>query len=370
MRSRKIIMAVLAIVIFIMGILVMTGLSSLKKAPERKIPPKIIKRVKVKTVTNAPVESRIELTGRLAARDKVELFAEVGGVLRGNSSRFREGNAYSKGGPMLVIDSKEARLNLMAQKAALLNQITLILPDLKLDYPEGFADWNAYLDNFDPEQNIKAFPEAKTDAEKYFIASKNLKNQYYNIRSAEERLRKYTLYAPFSGVVTEALVQNGTLVRIGQKLGTYASNYAYELEVAASQKDLAFLRKGATVDLKAKDSKDAWKGKVVRISETIDPNTQTVKVYVAVSGKDLREGMYMDAIIAGTKIEQAVEISRALLSDDNTVFTLRDSNLVSQSVVPIKFTTTAVVVKGLPDGTQLLQEDVIGAFEGMKAIGY
>ena len=370
MSRKQLLMGLLALFILVLGVLAMRGLSSMKKPAVRKAPPKVIKRVKVRTIVNGPVESRIELTGRLSARDKVEVFAEVGGVLQPASRRFREGNAFGKGSPMLVIDNTEAKLNLMAQKAALLNQITLILPDLKLDYPEGFPAWKSYLEAFDPESNIASFPEPATEAEKYFISSKNLYNQYYNIRSAEERLRKYTIYAPFSGVVTEALVQDGTLVRVGQKLGTFANNYSYELEVAAALEELKFLRKGAKVELKARESEQKWTGAVTRISETIDPNTQTVKVYVQVNGKGLREGMYLDATISGTQIEGAIEIPRKLLDDSNKVFAVSDSVLQLLPVDPVKYTTSSVIVKGIPDGTQLLNEYVLGAYEGMKVSGY
>ncbi|MEZ4686870.1 MAG: HlyD family efflux transporter periplasmic adaptor subunit [Bacteroidia bacterium] len=370
MSRKQLLMGLLALFILVLGVLAFRGLSSMKEPPLRKAPPKVIKRVKVQTIINGTVESRIGLTGRLAARDKVQIFAEVGGLLQPASGRFREGNAFSKGAPMLVIDNTEARLNLMAQKAALLNQITLILPDLKLDYPEGFPAWKGYLEAFDPEKNIPPFPEPATEAEKYFISSKNLYNQYYTIRSAEERLRKYTIYAPFNGVVTEALVQDGTLVRVGQQLGTFANNYSYELEVAAGLEDLKFLNKGAKVELKARESEEAWTGTVARISETIDPNTQTVKVYVQVSGKGLREGMYLDALIAGTRIDQAVEIPRKLLDESNRVFAVKDSVLLMVPVEPIKYSTNSVVVKGIPDGTQLLNEYVLGAYEGMKVTGY
>ena len=130
------------------------------------------------------------------------------------------------------------------------------------------------------------------------------------------------------------------------------------------------MNKGAIVELNSRDLKGNWKGKVVRISEIIDPNTQTVKVYVQVSGKGLREGMYLDARIAGTQITQAVEIPRKLLDDGNHIFVLQDSILKLHKVTTIKYTTDAVVVKGLPNGTQMINENVIGAFEGMKAIGY
>jgi membrane fusion protein (multidrug efflux system) len=56
------------------------------------------------------------------------------------------------------------------------------MPDLKIDYPESFAQWQEYLDRFELEQPIAAFPTPINKQEKYFIASRNLYNQYYSIK--------------------------------------------------------------------------------------------------------------------------------------------------------------------------------------------
>lgn len=370
MQRRSILMGVFSIILIGAGVFAMNKLTSMKEEPKRQAPPKQVKRVQVQTVQNSAVESEVKLTGRLVAKNKVELFAEVSGVLQPSSSRFREGNYFQKGAPMLTIDKEEAQLTLMAQKAALLNQITLILPDLKLDYPEGYPEWQIYLDQFDPEKPIQKLPTPKTDAEKYFVSSKNLLNAYYNIRAQESRLRKYVVAAPFSGVVTEALIQAGTLVRSGQKLGTFTNTSTYELEAATSIDNINFFKQGAPVTISSTEVPGTWQGKVVRISKTLDASTQTVKVYILVQDKALREGMYMDAVVAGKKVEKAVKISRKLLNTDNEVFVLNDSIMTLQKVSPIKFTTESVIVKGLADGTRIVSESVAGAYDGLRVEGY
>jgi len=61
----------------------------------------------------------------------------------------------------------------------LVNAITLLMPDLKIDYPQSFQQWKAYLDKFDVEISVLPLPEPLNDQEKYFIASKNLASQCY-----------------------------------------------------------------------------------------------------------------------------------------------------------------------------------------------
>ena len=80
--------------------------------------------------------------------------------------------------------------------------------------------------------------------------------------------------------------------------------YTFELEAAvnASLKS-TYLRIGNQVELVVRQRRPArWKGTVSRISDVVDPATQTIKVFINVSGKDLKEGMYLSATVTGKKI--------------------------------------------------------------------
>ena len=70
------------------------------------------------------------------------------------------------------------------------------------------------------------------EKENYFITGRGILSGFYNVKNLEQRLSKYRLVAPFSGVLTEALVTEGTLIRSGQKLGEFIDPTVYELEVA------------------------------------------------------------------------------------------------------------------------------------------
>lgn len=370
MKARQLVMGLVAALILFGGYMGMTSIAGMKKDPPRRTVPKQIKTVKAVETSPSDISTRIEITGRLAAKEKIEIFTEVGGLLKPESRRFREGNAFRKGQALMQIDNTEARLNLLAQRSSLLNQITLILPDLKLDYPEGYPNWQAYVDNFDPEKATPELPKAVTEKEKYFISAKNLLNLYYSIRSQEVRLEKYTIRAPFSGVVSESNIQEGTLVRVGQKMGEFFNPNVYELEAAVNLKDLDFIKPGNKVNLTSTDVDGIWTGTVRRISNTLDENTQTVKVYIEVSGKNLKEGMYLDAEIKGNTIEQAIEIPRKLMVNDSAIFIIQDTVLAFHTVRPVKYTTSSVVLQGVPANTMILNETIIGGYEGLRVNVY
>ncbi|MEM6263244.1 MAG: HlyD family secretion protein, partial [Bacteroidota bacterium] len=231
-------------------------------------------------------------------------------------------------------------------------------------------NWQQYLDSFDPEAKIKPLPGAVSEQEKYFVSAKNLYNLFYTIQAAEIRLDKYVIHAPFSGTVLEAAIDEGTLVRTGQRIGIFASARSFELEAAMNLKDLKFIRKGDAVTLYSPDIKGEWKGQVVRISDRLDPNTQTVRVFVKVTGENLKEGMYLTAEVDGTSVEKVVKLPRKLLVGNESVYIIEDSTLKLHTITPIKFSTNEVIIKGVPDNSLLLDEVISGAFEGMKVSPY
>jgi len=212
---------VAALLLLFGAILTTVYLSQQKQAPKKKASTKQnLREVVVRQIKNESLLSQIDLQGRLVAFNKIGLFAEVGGVLLNSAKPFKVGTYFPKGSVLLQLDQEEARLSLLSQKSNLLNAITQMMPDLKIDYPENYPAWKAYIDQFSIEGELKPFPDPKNEQEKFFVASRNIHSQYYTIKSAFTRLNKYTIYAPFSGVLTAAHLNEGPPVRTGPQQGT------------------------------------------------------------------------------------------------------------------------------------------------------
>lgn len=367
MKTRQIIIVIVAFVILVGAVMVNKSLSA--NAPEKKRRGKskktapVVETIRVK---NKGIQAPLTVTGKLIARDKIDVYAEVSGILLKSSSRFREGNRFNAGAILVSMDDQEARLNILAQKSRLLNAITQLLPDLKLDYPDAFKKWQNYIDNFKMNQRISPLPQTSSAKEKYFILAKNIYDQFYTIQSQEARLKKYHVYAPFSGVVTQASIYPGTLVRNGQKLGEFINPFNFEFEATVSLKDIDLIKIGDQVKLFSEDIKGNWTGNIRRISDKMDEATQTVKVFVGASGKNLREGMYLKGEISATSITDAFEVSRNLIFSKNQVYAIEKGKLIPKTVKIQRYTGNNVVVKGLKNGTVLPKFPVSGAFTGME----
>ncbi len=361
---RKYINIALGILLIVLAFWLVNVMILKNKRPERP-PVKIVKTVFIDTVQNSTIPIMIRANGTLVAKNRIELFSEVQGVLQQTAKEFRPGNSYGKGEVILKIRSDEHYANLQAQKSNLYNSITSIMPDIRLDYPEEYAKWEAYLQKFDFDKVTPALPETNSEQEKFFISGRNIYTTYYNVKNMEVRQSKYTIRAPYSGILTSALVNPGSLIRQGQKLGEFISPSVYEMEVAINAKYSDLLVIGNTVEVESLDSGKKWNGKIVRVNGNVDQTTQTVTAYIELRGKDLKEGIYLEAHLKAKAEENAFEIPRKLLIDNESIYVLKDSIIDLVQVQPVYYTDETVVIKGIPDGTQMVSRVVPGAYPGM-----
>jgi multidrug efflux pump subunit AcrA (membrane-fusion protein) len=359
------------IILYILGALLLAGaifgaklIIDSKTVPKSEVR-KTVKSVFVDTVQNTTVPILISANGNLIAKRRVELYAEVQGVFQYSAKAFRTGQSYKKGQVLLNIDASEYKASVQSAKSDLYNQITAIMPDLRLDYPEVYPKWQDYLNVFDIESSVPPLPEFETEKERFFINGRGINTAYYNVKNLEERLVKYRIKAPFDGVLIQAMVTEGTLIRSGQMLGTYIDPKIYELQVDIAKEYADLLKLGEPVHLTNTKETQTYTGKVSRINAIIDQATQTVSIFIEVQDASLKEGMYLKADIQARQEEQAIAIDRSLINDRNEIFTVKDNVLRSIKVNPVYFSDKQVVVKGVPEGELILAKQVAGAYNGM-----
>ncbi|WP_282050625.1 efflux RND transporter periplasmic adaptor subunit [Maribacter aquivivus] len=361
---RKIIFTVLGILLVVVSFFLAGAIIDSKKTFKPKSE-KVVKTVFTEVVKNGTVPIVVSANGNLTAKQRVELYAEVQGVFKKGSKLFKEGQAFRKGETIISIDANEYAASVQSAKSNLFNQLTAVMPDLRLDYPDIYSKWQDYLSNFDMSKTTPPLPELATEKEKFFISGRGILTSFYNVKNLEQRLSKYRIVAPFSGILTETLVTEGTLVRSGQKLGEFINTEVYELEVAISKRYTDLLKVGESVELTNLDDNTTYKGKVTRISGSIDQLTQTVNAYIEVDDKNLREGMYLEADLDAKKEENAIQVDRGLLLEGNKIFIVRDSVLDKIDVNPVYFSDKSVVLKDVPDGITIVSKPISGAFTGM-----
>jgi len=361
---RRTVSIILAIVFLGGALLIAKYLIGNKKRPKSKID-KIEKTVFVEKIANKTIPLFITTNGNLVAKNKIEIYAEVQGVLQKTAKEFKTGTAFTKNEVLVKINSDEFYANLQSQKSKLFNAITAIMPDIKLDFPSEYTKWQSYLNNFSTDKTIPNLPKTNSEKEKFFVSGRGISAAYFNVKNLEVKLNKYTLKAPFDGILTEALVNRGTLIRQGQKLGEFIAPTIYELSVPVKSAFQNYLQIGKTVSLTNIEKNKKWTGKVIRINGKVDTDTQSIQTFIIVSGKDLREGQYLEANIQVKSAENVFEIPRNLLVDNSKVYIVKNDALALAKIDIVFENKDSLIIRGLPNGTLILSKMIPGAYSGM-----
>ena len=364
MKARK--TWIVAIAILIAGIFGYSYISGLKKPPKRKAVQKTTLALTTE-VKNTNLPLIVEGSGQIRAKNRIDIFAEVNGVLQPTPKDFRTGQVYAEGDLLISIDNKEFKANLMAQRSEFQSLVTSILPDIKLEFPEEQKKWDNYLNSIVVNKPVPQLPATNTQKEKFFVTGRKVFTTYYNIKNLEARLDKYTLRAPYKGIVTASNINPGGLVRSGQKLGSFSNTNVYELELSVSASEASLVKVGDKAEIYSHEDNSIWEGIVSRINSAININTQTVSIFIETSSEGIKEGMFPNARIYSGTISDVYSLPRNLVFENSWIYYVdNDSTLQKVDIHPVRFLEKTVIVKDLPNGLRILDKNIPGSFIGLR----
>jgi len=356
---------VLGIVAIFLSIFISKKLSAPKeaKAPLTSFRTKTVDVEEVVLIKN---RLSVAASGRLKSQNRFELFAEVTGVLQ--NSNFRKGTKFGSGSSIAIIDSKEFESQLKSQRSAFLGLVSQVMPDIQIDHASEFSAWEGFVQKIQADKVLPELPSINSVSLKKFLSARNVLTTFYNIKSLEERLTKYRINAPYSGVLVETSIEPGALVRAGQKLGTFVQPGVFELEASVVPNQLKYLREGQTVALKSEGK--TYTGKILRFNEVVDLQTQMVGVIIQVAHPELKEGQFFELDIDAAEVPNSMQIARNLLSNDRTVFVVnqKDSTLLERTVTVHGFRGQKALISEIEAGSWLVKKQILGGFEGMKVL--
>ncbi len=363
-QLRKIILAILGIVIVVVSVM-LSGVIIDSKPVYGSRSKNSIKEVYTQEVVNQTIKTTVPANGVLVAYQRVTLTSRVQGVLQQIDPLFKAGQTYQQGTLVYQIDDADYRASVRAARANFLSLLTSILPDLQLDFSSEFDQWSSFLSQFSVEQPVPEFPQM-SDKLKLFISGKGVLSSYYNLQNMEQNLAYYRFRAPFTGVLIDAQMTEGSLIRPGQQIGVFIKTGLYELAVQLPKTYVDFISEGSKVVLHSLDGNQQYSGTINRINAAVDAQTQSVQVFILVEDDSLREGVYLNAQLDGIAIDQAFSVKRGLLNENQQLFIVEDEILKLKQVEVLYYTETHAIVRGIEDGVKLLAIPVLGAYEGME----
>jgi RND family efflux transporter MFP subunit len=344
---------------------------SLRSEPPRRIPQARAKIVKADVVQLNPVASSIIAFGRLITAQPVVLYSEVNGVLMPGDVTFQPAQSFQKGDLLLKVDDRQARLELNSAKSDLLTALAIVLPEIKVDFPEEYQIWQAYFDKFTFDNKLETLPETKNQKIKLYLSRFNVFKLYFQVRNLEILLNKHYFYAPFSGSIVSADLRVGSTARGGTRLGELINLENLEVEVPVPSPDIRWIDRDRPVLFTSTEIEGEWKGRIKRIGKTIDQRTQSLQVFMTVNknGEEgLYNGVFLRAEIPGLVIPNSFVIPRKALYNEKYVYLIKQGRLDYREVeIARKEADSIILTGGIQNGDTLVTDVLQGVAPGMPA---
>lgn len=260
--------------------------------------------VVVETVRKAALVNNLQLSGTVTSPRVSQLSTAVPGLV--TTVRFDSGAAVRKGDLLMELDPALEEMAVRQAKAELAEaEAELADAFRRLHIAENLAERS-----FGPQNNVDLL-KSEVDAKKAVIERRKAQQA-----SAEERLSRHYVKAPYDGVISQRMVEAGQWIVPGTAVFELVAMDGLRIDVPVPQQYYPQLKNGAEVTA----TFDALPDRVVpvRIGAVIpvsDPNvrTFTLRVLPRDDGIEITPGMSARVAIALQSGRQGIIVSRDAL---------------------------------------------------------
>lgn len=361
MKLRHIIIiAVFILINGLIGMALLRGGKSSSKGEDKKVTV-VIPTVVAKQVHNVDETFNITAFGEVTAYNSIDVSAEVQGKLIKGKIELKPGVKFRKGDLLFKIKDTEAIYNIRSRKSSFINMIATILPDIKSDFPSEFDKWNNYINSIKLNKTLPTLPSWTSNKEKVFLSNRKILSEYFSIKSAEEQLTKYYVYAPFSGTIKDVFINEHSIVNPGGKVMTIVQTSNYELPLSIPLEQANEIKIGTQANIFTTTGELKATGKVIRISDVLNKQTQSITAFVkpkVLKNKHIIEGEYLKAELNLGSSFNGIRVPYPAISKNNTVYIYQaDSTFKPKNIQVLNENDKGIFISGLNDGeTVILQE--------------
>ena len=351
-------------------------LGQVKPDPVEELPPPD---VIIEILTPKDFQVQISSNGTTTPFTQTVLTAEVGGEVIYRSKKFAEGASVIEGEILAKIDDTDLQLqykNALLQLANAEVQYSLQLAEAEV----AKEAWEKMGDGIASDLMLKK-PQLK-QAEALLEVAKA------QVSSAEKKLNKTEIVAPYAGRIQNVNIDLGTTIIPGQPVGAMYTSSEIEITLAIKDNDLQFLSipmdgrkldssEQALVQIESfyKGKIQSWQGKLERVDGVIDPITRMINLiavfendFIETNQSNLPIGLFVEAKIDGIKLNDVFQIPVTAISENNVVYIVDSNNELELRELSIlkKYSDFVIVKEGIRAGERIVTSKLSTASNGIK----
>jgi|TARA_Y100000994_G_scaffold192565_1_gene161857 RND family efflux transporter MFP subunit len=333
----------------------------------------------VEILTPKDFQVKIISSGTTTPLTQTILNAEVGGEVIYRSKKFSEGSSVIEGEILAKIDDTDLQLqykNALLQLANAEVQYSLQLAEAEV----AKEAWEKMGDGIASDLMLKK-PQLK-QAEALLEVAKA------QVSSAEKKLNKTEIVAPYAGRIQNVNIDLGTTIIPGQPVGAMYTSSEIEITLAIKDNDLQFLSipmdgrkldssEQALVQIESfyKGKIQSWQGKLERVDGVIDPITRMINLiavfendFIETNQSNLPIGLFVEAKIDGIKLNDVFQIPVTAISENNVVYIVDSNNELELRELSIlkKYSDFVIVKEGIRAGERIVTSKLSTASNGIK----
>lgn len=335
------------------------------------------------TVAQAgPVTLDVAAQGEVKPRTDINLTAEVSGRIVRTSDAFVVGGAFAAGDLLVKIEDADYRAAVTGARARVA-QAEEALRREEAESELARRDYEALGRSDDPSELTLRMPQL-AQARAAFAWAKA------DYDAAVLDLQRTEIKAPFKGRVRERSAGVGQFISPGAPIGRIFSTDVAEVRLPLTDSDLAKLglplafvetaeNPGPPAILSASlaGKPQQWTARIARTDGAIDPATRQISAIAVVDdpydagsddGVPLAIGLFVDAVIEGKPLENAIVLPRSALYGRDAVYVIGPGDTIEERKVAIVSSDrdTITVASGVADGERIVTSPLRGARSGDK----
>ncbi|MES2740693.1 MAG: efflux RND transporter periplasmic adaptor subunit [Pseudomonadota bacterium] len=271
-------------------------------------------------------QAALPVSGGLVARQRATVSARVDAEVR--STPVAEGMAVRAGQTVLLLDDDDASARVAVQRAARREALArLELATRQHESSIGLLARQYIAQN--------AFDTTRSNVE---LAQAALSSVDAQLDIARRALANVTVRAPYAGIISKRMVQQGEKVALGTPLFTLVDLDHLVLEVAVPGADIGRIRSGQKVLFQVDGYRErSFEGRVGRVNPEAEAGSRAMIVYVDVDNRDqvLRAGMFAKGSIALAPTAPSLLVPTSALRKQGAawvVYRIEGTQIVAQVV--------------------------------------
>ncbi|HIF29779.1 MAG: efflux RND transporter periplasmic adaptor subunit [bacterium] len=334
--------------------------------------------VNVQILIPIDYEVKIKSTGTTTPITQTILTSEVGGEVIYRSKKFSEGSSVIIGEILAKIDDTDLQLQ---YKNALLQ---LASAEVQFAVQQAEAEiaqeaWKQVGEGAAQDLMAKK-PQLKQ-------AKAALEVAKAQVQSAEKKLNKTEITAPYTGRIKNINIDLGSTILPGQPVGSMYTSNEIEVTLSIKDSDLRFLdipmdgRKlnpdqKSLVVIKSlyKGEMQEWSGNLERVDGVIDPMTRMIKLIANFKNNFIEDtkpilpiGLFVEAEVSGKRLIDVFMIPNTALTPNGELLVVNQDNTLEIRKVKIitKMKDHIIVKKEMKAGERVVVSKLSIATNGM-----